>query len=260
MAKGWRIATLEEASMVAKGIKSLTFSLPDWEPSVPGQHYDIRLTAEDGYQAERSYSVASAPERKGVVEFGIELLENGEVSPYLFSLKPGDQVEMRGPIGGSFIWNTDMPGPLCLVGGGSGMVPLMAMLRHRQEHLADEIKKGRHAVFLASVKDQDHLLYYDELRAISAADPNFTLVITFTQSAPPNWDGFRRRIDHAMLQNVFGGIAGDMPMVYVCGPTPFAENAASNLVEVGFNPHAIRIERFGGGGTVVGPEIKEERS
>jgi ferredoxin-NADP reductase len=162
---------------------------------------------------------------------------------------------MRGPIGGHFVWDTGMPGPLCLIGGGSGMVPLMAMLRHREHHLEDIItdnsgiahpEKSRPVIFLASVRSQDGLLYYDELRKISAADPNFTLVLTFTDMAPPDWDGYRRRIDADMLKTVFGKTVGAMPMFYICGPTPFVEVAADTLVQIGINPHEVRTERFGG--------------
>jgi ferredoxin-NADP reductase len=240
----WRVATLIDSRMIAKNVKSLRFSVEAWEPHHAGQHYDIRLTAEDGYQAERSYSVASAPEETGVVEFGVELLENGEVSPYLFGLEPGGQIEVRGPIGGHFVWDVTMPGPLCLIGGGSGMVPLMAILRHREKHLDTE--KNRPVIFLASVRTQDGLLYFDELRTIASQDPNFTLALTFTEMAPPDWDGYRRRIDEAMLKEVFGKTIGTMPMFYICGPTPFVEVAADTLVTIGINSHEIFTERFGG--------------
>lgn len=246
MALDWQIATLIEGTPVAKNIKSLKFAVPNLMPHIAGQHYDLRLTAEDGYQTERSYSIASAPEEKEFVEFGVELLENGEVSPYLFSLYPGDQIEMRGPIGGSFIWNTSMDGPLCLIGGGSGMVPLMSMLRHHVAHRTELQEKHRKIIFLASLRTQAHLLYFDELRTLSAADPNLTLVFTFTELPPPNWDGYRRRIDHEMLKAVFNDVQNQMSMIYICGPTAFAEAASSNLIDIGFNPHSIRIERFGG--------------
>jgi ferredoxin-NADP reductase len=252
----WRVATLLSSEMTAKNVKALRFSIEGWEPHRAGQHYDVRLTAEDGYQAERSYSIASAPEETGIVELGVELLENGEVSSYLFGLEPGDQIEMRGPIGGHFVWDVTMPGPLCLIGGGSGMVPLMAMLRHRERHLEEvggnnpdgspRIEKNRPVIFLASIRSQDGLLYYDELRKISAADPGFTLVLTFTEMAPPDWDGYRRRIDEEMLTTVFGKTIGAMPMTYICGPTPFVEAAADILVKIGMNPSEIRTERFGG--------------
>jgi ferredoxin-NADP reductase len=240
----WRIATLIDSEMIAKDVKSLRFSVEGWQPHKAGQHYDVKLTAEDGYVAERSYSIASAPEDEGIVEFGVELLENGEVSPYLFGLEKGDQIEIRGPIGGHFIWDISMPGPLCLIGGGSGMVPLMSMLRHREKHL--DVDKSREVIFLASIRTQDRLLYLDELRAISAKDPNFKLVLTFTEIAPPNWDGYRRRIDADMLKKVFGHVADEMPMFYICGPTPFVEAAADELVQIGINPHEVRTERFGG--------------
>ena len=240
----WRAATLLDSWMIAKNVKALRFSVDGWVAHRAGQHYDIRLTAEDGYQAERSYSIASAPEEEGIVEFGIELLENGEVSPYLFGMQNGEQIEILGPIGGHFTWDVSVPGPLCLIGGGSGMVPLVAMLRHRERHLATE--KNRPVVFLASVRSQDGLLYEEELSRISREDLNFTLVLTFTDIVPPNWDGYRRRVDEKMLTDVFGKTKDNMPMFYVCGPTPFVEVVADTLVKIGINPHEIRTERFGG--------------
>jgi ferredoxin-NADP reductase len=241
MTPDWHIATLQSSHLVSKNVKALRFSVPSFPPYIPGQHVDIRLTAEDGYQAERSYSIASAPEEPGTLELGIELLPDGEVSPYLWSLVGGDQIEIRGPIGGHFIWDTTMPGPLALLGGGSGMVPLMSMLRHRMYHLDTE--RDRKIVALFSVRSLDHLLYYDELRTISQKDPNFTLVLTFTETVPPGWDGYRRRIDAAMLRDVFGNLS--MPLCFLCGPTKFVEVGAMELVEIGINPHEIRTERFG---------------
>jgi ferredoxin-NADP reductase len=240
----WRVATLIHSEMAAKNVKILRFSAKQWKPHRPGQYYDIRITAEDGHRAKRSYSVASAPEDKGILEFAVELHKNGEVSPYLFGLQKGGQVETRGPTGGRFVWDVAIPGTLCLIGGGSGVIPLMTMLRHREKHLRDE--KNRPVIFLVSVRSRDYLLYYDELRKISAQDPNFTLVLTFTREAPLNWGGYRRRIDTAMLKTVFGTTTKIMPTFYICGPTSFVETTADKLTEIGVNARKIRAESFGG--------------
>jgi ferredoxin-NADP reductase len=241
MADAWKIGTLEEARMVAANVKSLTFRVEGWEPHLPGQHYDIRLTAPDGYRAERSYSAASTPDHKGRVEFGIQLLENGEVSPYLYGLTPGGQIELRGPIGGHFIWTPATPGPLCLVGGGSGMVPLMSMLRTFAAR-ADE----RSVIFLISARTEAHILYRDELEEIARAHSNVRIVPTLTDAPPQGWTGYARRIDRNMLEEVFGAVRTDAPRFFCCGPTPFVEAAASILRDSGI-PHAdIKTERFGG--------------
>src|SRR5258708_3168550 len=175
----WQKATLLEAHPLASNVRGLTFSVPEWIRHEPGQHYDIRLTAPSGYQAERSYSVGSPPEEEGTVEFGIELLENGEVSPYLWKLAPGGAVEIRGPIGGHFVWTEQMPGPLVLVRGGSGMVPLMSMLRHY-----DRVEKSsRPIVFLISARTLDRVLYTEELELLKPKHSNLSVVITLTDAA-----------------------------------------------------------------------------
>ncbi|HEY4510486.1 MAG TPA: FAD-binding oxidoreductase [Candidatus Paceibacterota bacterium] len=240
----WKVATLKESHMVAANVKSLTFTLSQWEGHMAGQHYDIRLTSPSGYQAERSYSAASAPEDEGIVEFGIQLLENGEVSPYLFELKAGEQIELRGPIGGHFIWDVKMPGPLVLIGGGSGMVPLVSMLRHHLKHREDVGQ--RDIVFLISARTIDHILYREELEKFSKNDSRLKIIRTLTDVQPKGWQGYSRRIDKEMLKETVGSLMGAMPMVYVCGPTPFVESVANNLLETGFNSHEIRTERFGG--------------
>jgi ferredoxin-NADP reductase len=237
----WHAATLVESRMVASDVKSLTFDVAGWVQHRPGQHYDIRLTAPDGYQAERKYSIASPPEQTGQVEFGIQLLEDGEVSPYLFQIQPGEQVEIHGPIGGYFLWDVSIPGPLVLIGGGSGMVPLMCMLRHHSKH-----DVPRDIVFLISARSLDKVLYYDELQALQAHDPRFQIAITLTQTQPPDWQGYTRHIDRSMIEETMGQFKNEMPMVYICGPTPFVEAGADTLVMSGFHDHAIRTERFGG--------------
>ena len=253
MAQVWQVATLTEAHMVAVDVKALTFTVSPWLEHKAGQHYDIRLTAEGGYMAERSYSLASPPEQKGEVEFGIQILANGEVSPYLFALQAGEQVEIRGPIGGHFVWDVAMPGPLVLIGGGSGMVPLMSMLRHWKNHATENSERA--IVFLISARTLEHVLYQSELQEVSKKFSNVEIVMTITDGAPENWTGpsanalrvnYTRRVDMSLLQEVFGHLIGQMPMIYVCGPTPFVEVVANNLVQMGFNSHEIRTERFGG--------------
>jgi ferredoxin-NADP reductase len=237
----WHTATLVESKMVASDVKSLTFDVAGWVQHKPGQHYDIRLTAPDGYQAERQYSIASPPEQTGQVEFGIQLLEDGEVSPYLFQIQAGQQLEIHGPIGGHFLWDVTMPGPLILIGGGSGMVPLMCMLRHHARH-----GDLRDIVFLISARSLEKVLYCDELQALQASDPRLRLAMSLTQTQPAGWQGYTRLIDKSMIEETMGPFRSQMPMVYVCGPTPFVEAAADMLVMSGFHDQVIRTERFGG--------------
>lgn len=236
----FQVATLIESKMVAEDVKSLTFSLDNWPKHKAGQHCNIRLTSEDGYQAERDYSIASAPEQQGVVEFGIQLLKNGEVSPYLFEMGKGEQLEIKGPIGGHFIWDSQMEGPLILIGGGSGMVPLMSILRHHINNY-----KNRDVVFLISARNKEHVLYQDELEEIAKKYPDIKIVYTFTEKAPDGWKGYMRRIDIEMLRQVLSDLVDKMPNIYICGPTPFVESVATNLVGLKINPHLIKTERFG---------------
>ena len=240
----WQIGTLIKSQMVAEDVMSLTFSVPGWIKHQAGQHYDIRLTAESGYQAERSYSVASPPAQEGELEFGVQLLPDGEVSPYLFALKPGDQIELRGPIGGHFVWDTQMPDPLILIGGGSGMVPLMCMLRHHMAHIRKD--HSRTIVFLISARSLEHVLYREELASYSKIDENFKIVTTLTDKQPPGWPGYSRRVDDLMLDEALGAYKQKQPSIFVCGPTPFVEVIANGLVNTGFAPEQIRTERFGG--------------
>jgi ferredoxin-NADP reductase len=219
----WQVGTLITSRMVADDVKSLTFFVPGWIKHQAGQHYDIRLTAENGYQAERSYSVASSPEQEGELEFGVQLLEGGEVSPYLFQMKPGDKVELRGPIGGHFVWSTQAPGPLILIGGGSGMVPLMCMLRHHMAHIRED--ESRPIVFLISARTLSHVLYKEELTSYSKLNEQLNIVTTLTEQSPPGWPGYNRRIDKQLLEDVLGGYKEKSASVFVCGPTPFVEVA-----------------------------------
>ena len=237
----WHVATLLKSEMVAADVNALTFSVEDWIQHQAGQHYDIRLTSPDGYQAQRSYSIASAPEDMGIVEFGVQLLPDGEVSPYLYELKADDQIEIKGPIGGHFVWTVDSAGPLVLIGGGSGMVPLMSMLRHRFAH-----GDTRETHFLISAKTIDHVLYKDELEAHTQNDGNVAVTMTLTEQAPIGWMGYHRRVDKTMIKEVLGDVLQQQPLIYICGPTPFVEAVANVLVELKMDPTKIKTERFGG--------------
>jgi ferredoxin-NADP reductase len=210
--------------------------VPGRADHLPGQHVDVRLTAEDGYQAQRSYSIASGP-GADALELTIERIDDGEVSPYLTEeARPGDRFELRGPIGGYFVWDGADERPLVLVGGGSGLVPLMAMLRHHHA-----IGSSVEARLLVSARTHDDVLYRSELEALRAP---IAVQVTLTREAPPGWAGFTGRIDRAMLAAV-GPEPARRPAVFVCGPTPFVEAAARLLVELGHDPADVRTERFG---------------
>ncbi len=241
----WQIATLKAIRPETPKVKTFTFSLPDWQPHAAGQHYDIRLTAPDGYQAQRSYSVASEPERRGEIDLTVEWIEDGEVSSYLHQvLAVGDQVELRGPIGGYFVWREEMGGPLFLIGGGSGVVPLMSMLRHRAR--AGLTAPTR---LLYSVRTPTDVIYARELEQLGRPGTGLEVFITFTRSLPPGWKGYARRIDREMLVEVMAPL-GLSPKVYICGPTLLVEAAANHLTQIGLPSQLIRTERFGPTGGV----------
>jgi ferredoxin-NADP reductase len=232
----WQEAEVVEVVPETARVKTLRLNLDDWPGHLPGQHVDVRLTAEDGYQAQRSYSIASAP-GSTALELTVERLDDGEVSPYLCDeLRPGDSFELRGPIGGYFVWEPSR-GPVFLVAGGSGVVPFRAMLRH----LVDE-GGGVQATLLLSSRSWEDVIYRDELDELEGGDVR--VVHTLTRSHPDGWTGYRRRVDAEMLAET-GSAAADRPHVYVCGPTPFVEAVATALVELGHEPARIRTERFG---------------
>jgi ferredoxin-NADP reductase len=228
--------TIREIRDETPNAKTLVLDVPDWPGHLAGQHVDIRLTAEDGYQAERSYSIASPPD-EGDLELTIERIDDGEVSPYLTEdARPGDQFELRGPIGGYFVWQESDARPLALIAGGSGLVPLMAMVRHHRN-----TGSSVDARLLISARTIDDVLYRSELDALrEPVRPHVTL----TRGAPPGWTGFTGRIDRDMLAAV-GPEPTLRPAVYVCGPTPFVEEAARLLVELGHDPADVFTERFG---------------
>jgi ferredoxin-NADP reductase len=236
----WQIATVSAIRAETPEVSSYTLRLPTWRAHRAGQHYDVRLTAADGYQAQRSYSIASPPSRQGEVDLTIEQIADGEVSPYFHEVvQVGDQVELRGPIGGYFVWEPSLGGPLLLVAGGSGVVPLMAMLRERAT--ADPRPM---AVLVHSSRTYDDVIYRDELASLAANDGGLRVIQTLTRSQPPGWTGYDRRIDRPMLAEAIAA-AGAQPLVYICGPTLLVEAAANALVELGVPPAQVRTERFG---------------
>jgi ferredoxin-NADP reductase len=239
----WRLATLAELVVETPRVRTLVFDIPDWPGHRAGQHVDVRLTAEDGYQTERSYSIASAPESARIA-LTVERLEDGEVSTYLDDvLRVGDTIELRGPIGGHFVWGVRDGGPLMLVGGGSGIVPLMAMLRHRAT-ASDEARRAIPARLLYSSRSWTELIYRDELARLAASDDTLQVTHTLTREQPPGWTGYHRRIDAEMLRQVAFAPAS-RPHLFVCGPTPLVEMVGDELVALGHEPTSVRTERFG---------------
>ena len=237
----WQLTTVVSKAMETPRVMTLRLASDAWHGHLPGQHVDVRLTADDGYQAQRSYSIASAPE-DGVLELTVEDITEGEVSPYLAEvLVPGDQLELRGPIGGHFVWTADVGGPLLMIGGGSGVVPLMSMLRYRKA-----IGSDVPATLLASSRSWVEIIFREELEEL-AADPALRIVHTLTRSRPADWTGYDRRIDQAMLQEV-AGPPEDGTIAYVCGPTGLVESVASTLVSLGYEPDRVKTERFGPSG------------
>lgn len=216
--------------------------VPGWEGHRAGQHVDVRLTAEDGYQAQRSYSIASAPE-DGRLVLTVDRLEDGEVSPYLTDeLMVGDRLELRGPIGGYFVWEAADGGPLLLVAGGSGVVPLMAMIRHR-----DAVGSDVPTRLLLSSRSYEEIIYREELEGLAARDDALEVVHTLTRSRPEGWAGNDRRIDAGMLAEV-SWPPEERPLTFVCGPTPLVEAAGAALVDLGHDPARVKTERFGATG------------
>jgi ferredoxin-NADP reductase len=227
----WQIGTVTGIKQETPRVKSFRIQLPMWMEHLPGQHYDVRLTAPDGYQAQRSYSIASSPLDAGEIELTIDRLEDGEVSPYFHDVVvEGDQVEVRGPFSSYFVWRGEKP--VLLVGGGSGVVPLMSMLRHRRLTMPELSMR-----LVYSVRNAGDVIYADEL--------GDDALITFTREPPPDWSGHTGHIDSELIAeaDTEGGLA------FICGSNGFVESASQLLLEGGYGPHEIRTERFGPTGT-----------
>ena len=235
----WRLAEVIEVVAETPRTKSLLLEVSGWEGHKAGQHVDVRLTAEDGYQAQRSYSIASAPEDERLM-LAVDRLEDGEVSIYLTDvLMAGDKLELRGPIGGYFTWGAQEGGPLLLVGGGSGVVPLMVMIRHREAVGSDVPTR-----LLYSSRSFEEIIYREELEKLASRDSALEVVHTLTRSRPEGWTGYDRRIDAEMLREV-GWTPEESPLAFVCGPTSFVEGVADALVSLGHDPARVKTERFG---------------
>ena len=235
----WRIGEVVETSPETPRAKCIFLDVPGWEGHVAGQHVDLRLTAEDGYQTQRSYSIASAPE-DGRLALLVERLEDGEVSPYLTDeLRTGDRLELRGPIGGWFTWRAEDGGPLLLVAAGSGIAPLMAMLRHRAAS-----GSGAPCRLLYSSRSREETIFADELDRLAERDDSLEVFHTLTRSRPPGWTGYDRRIDEEMIREV-APTPDESALAFVCGPTPLVEAVATALVNLGHDPARVKTERFG---------------
>lgn len=238
--RDWQIATATLFRQETAQVRSITFEVSAWEGHMAGQHVDIRLTAENGYQAERSYSIASPAGRAPRVELTVERVTDGEVSAFLTEeLRAGDTIELRGPIGGYFTWDPGCASPLMLIAGGSGVVPLMSMLRTRHQ------EGSRVATsLLYSSRSADRIIYRDELERLAAHQDGFTLVHTLTRLAPVGWRGEARRVDRDMIAK-HGFPPDQNPQIFVCGPTSFVESVADHLVALGHVESAVKTERFG---------------
>ena len=220
--------------------KTLVLEVPGWPGHSAGQHVDVRLTADDGYQAQRSYSIASAPDDRDRVALTVVRVEDGEVSPYLVDeLAVGDQLELRGPIGGHFVWDVKTGGPLLLVAGGSGVAPLMAMIRHRAARGSRVPTR-----LLFSSRSPEEVIYKAELDRLAGRADGLEVFHTLTRSRPSDWNGYARRIDRDMLAEV-GFPPEQRPLCMVCGPTTLVEAVAQALVELGHPPERVKTERFG---------------
>ena len=232
----WQTATVTSVMRETDAVRTIELEVPDWPGHRAGQHLDVRLTAEDGYTAERSYSIAAADDEP--VAITVERLDDGEVSPYLTEeLRAGDQLELRGPIGGWFVWDTSDGGPLLLVAGGSGVVPLRAILRHRQRAGSDVPAR-----LLYSSRTLAEVIYHSELDQYrDGVEVSYTL----TRSQPPGWTGYSGRVDAALLAKI-AWPASEHPLAFVCGPTSFVEAVAGNLVALGYPAGRVKTERFGG--------------
>jgi ferredoxin-NADP reductase len=237
----WQVGTALQIVAETPRARSIALDLPEWSGHRAGQHVDVRLTADDGYQTQRSYSIASAPEDDQLV-LTVERLDDGEVSLYLVDeMRIGDELELRGPVGGYFVWEEPLGGPLLWVAGGSGLVPFRSMWRHHRA-----VRSTVPVRLLCSARSLPLLIYRDELMRMKA--DGIDLSVTLTREQPEGWPGYSRRVDQDLLAEVSWS-PDQRPLIYVCGPTAFVELAASALVALGHEPSRIRTERFGGTGT-----------
>jgi ferredoxin-NADP reductase len=236
----WRAGEVADLIDETPRVRSVVMSVPDWPGHLAGQHVDVRLTADDGYQTQRSYSIASPPDIHDRIAVTVERIDDGEVSPFLTGeVQVGDKLEFRGPIGGYFVWDVAVGGPLLLVAGGSGICPLMAMLRHRAAQ--DSAVPTR---LLYSARSLEDVIYRDELDRLEAAGSGLDVRYTLTRAQPPDWSGYRRRVDRTMLDEV-AWPPWEHPLTFVCGPTPLVESVAEALVQLGHDATRIKTERFG---------------
>ncbi len=234
----WQRATLLKKEQLATDIIGLTFSLLNGQPHLPGQHYLLRLVGD--IHNIRQYSIVSAPSQKDQVEFAIQITPDGRITPQLSKMKLGDQVELQLAPASDFAWQTNYKEPLVLIAGGCGLAPLLSMLRH---HI--ESKQERTVIALISVQSPEYFLYQNELEQYAQKYPSFQLVVTYTKNLPQDWNGYTRRIDRQMLEEVLGRVKNQKPRIYVCGSTPFVETVTQNLLVAGFEYENVFAERFG---------------
>jgi ferredoxin-NADP reductase len=238
----WQEAMIERIVLKTASVKSVFLRPQHWLPFTAGQHLDIRLTAPDGYQAQRSYSVASAPEAEGVYELVVERLDDGEVSPYFHDVaEMGDVIETRGPFGGHFVWRISDGGPLLLIGGGSGVAPLMSIVRHRSER-GNDVR----VILLFAVRTWDDVIFRDELIARDEVESNFEMLLSLSQDTPRRPQDAGRRIDASLVRSALERIGTQPKLTFVCGSNPFVEAITSHLLDLHLPPETIRTERFGG--------------
>lgn len=235
----WQVATVKSIHVETPSVKTFTLAVANWIQHKAGQHYDVRLTAPEGYEAACSYSIASEPDRTGEIDLTVERIEAGKVSSYMHDvLLVGDPIEVRGPIGRCLVWESSMAVPVLLVAGGSGIVPLMSIIRH-----ARAIGSNIPLRLLYSSRTPEDVIYFDELSKLQDSGCKLEIFYTFTRQAPPGWSGYARRIDTQMLRDVTGPSWAES-QAYVCGPTLMVEAVVNGLLEVGLTPHQIRTERF----------------
>jgi ferredoxin-NADP reductase len=236
----WRVGEVADLIDETPRVRSVVMTVPDWPGHLAGQHVDVRLTADDGYQTQRSYSIASPPDAENRIAVTVERIDDGEVSPFLTGeVQVGDKLEFRGPIGGYFVWDVADGGPLFLVAGGSGICPLMAMLRHRAAQNSTVPTR-----LLYSARSLEDVIYRDELDRLAAAGNGLEVRCTLTRAQPQDWSGYRRRVDREMLDEV-AWPPWEHPLTFVCGPTPLVESVAEALVQLGHEATRIKTERFG---------------